>query len=120
MSNRIYTPYIAYHCIKSRQFFKVNFHSFAYLIMYKRKKRETGSISSTKLTVESKQSTKTTKSGKEKQSKFSLVFKRTSQSKTSRPPSKKALPKTQGNWFQFWLNVLFNALFTLLQFFLTR
>jgi len=91
------------------------FHSFTYLIMYKRKKRETGSISSTKLTVESKHSTKTTKSGKEKRSKFSLEIKRISQPKASRPPSKKALPKTQGNWVQFWLGILFTALFTALQ-----
>jgi len=88
--------------------------------MKKRKKRETGAISSTKLLVESKQSTKTTKSGKEKRSKFSLEIKRLSQPKASRPPLKKALPKTQGNWVQFWLSILFTALCTALQIFLAR
>jgi len=88
--------------------------------MYKSKKRETGSVSSTKLTVVNTQSTRTTKSGKEKRSKFSLEIKRISQLKASRPPSKKALPKTQGNWVQFWLGILFTALCTALQMLLTR
>jgi hypothetical protein len=83
--------------------------------MYKTKQRVTGFVSSTKLTVKSNRSNKETKDGKEKRSNFSFELERTSQQKVSLSPSKEVLPKQQGNWTQFWLGVLFTAIFAVLQ-----
>jgi len=82
--------------------------------------RPTTKSNNIQLSVKSNRSSKITKNGKEKRSYFSFEFVRTTKPKVPFPASKKALPQPKGNWVQFWLGVMFNALFIIIKFLLEK
>jgi hypothetical protein len=84
------------------------------------KNRPTTKSNNIQLLIKSNRSSKVTKKGKEKRSYFSFEFVHTTQPKVPFPASKKALPQPKGNWVQFWLGIMFNALFIIIKFLLEK